>query len=186
MDQIACDTTPDAQYSLAVTCEDCKNAYRQWLCAVTIPRCREISSQLPYLVPRAVSYNFTNGTVPSSVSPDPIFNASNQEVLAYAQSRNPWIDQVINPGPYKELLPCGDMCHSLVQTCPAALGFACPTAGKGFNYSYGLAQMDSELPMCNIPGQIWGFSAGSFLQPSVPTIVLTTLLSTAALQLGVG
>ena len=185
IDQVACNTTPDAQYSLAVTCQDCKNSYRQWLCAVTAPRCRDFSSTASYLMPRAIGYPFFNNTTPSSISSDPIFNNTNQQILAYANSRNPYIDQTIKPGPYKELLPCGAMCFSLVQTCPAALGFACPIDGKAFNYSYGFSQMDGATPQCNIPGQVWGVSAGIYLQPSLMTVTFTTLIISLLLQLGI-
>ena len=44
MQQIPCNTTPSSQYSLAVTCDDCKAAYKAWLCAVTIPKCEDFSS----------------------------------------------------------------------------------------------------------------------------------------------
>ena len=178
IDQVACNTTPDAQYSLAVTCQDCRNSYRQWLCAVTIPRCRDFSSPAPYLVPRAVTQDFFNKTKPSSLSSDPIFIDTNQQILAFANSRNPKIDQTLGSGPYKELLPCGAMCYSLVQTCPAALGFACPLEGKGFNYSYGVPKMDGTSPQCNIPGQIWGVSKGTTLEPPLTILTLTTILLT--------
>ncbi len=107
LQQIPCNTTSSAQYSLARNCNDCDAAYRQWLCAVTIPRCEDNSNPAPYLQPRADS------------------------------SRNPMIDAVIKPGPYKELLPCKDICYDLVRSCPAALQFACPLEGHGLNYSYG-------------------------------------------------
>ena len=52
-------------------------------------------------------------------------------------SRNPIIDDEIRPGPYKEVLPCQDLCWDLVQSCPAALGFGCPLSGRGLEESYG-------------------------------------------------
>ena len=191
IDQVACDTTPDAQYSLAVTCQDCKNSYKQWLCAVTIPRCRDFSSQASYLLPRAINSSFFNssGTHPASISSDPIFNRTNQQVAAYAQSRNPAIDQTIMPGPYKELLPCGDMCYSLVQTCPASLGFSCPTPfGSNvmqYNMTYGYSQMDGAFPQCNIPGQML-VSTGDTLSPSTFAVILASLAVVLILDLATG
>ncbi|KAL9084666.1 MAG: hypothetical protein Q9159_005096 [Coniocarpon cinnabarinum] len=44
LQQIPCNTTPSSQYSLAVNCTDCKNAYKKWLCAVTIPKCEDFST----------------------------------------------------------------------------------------------------------------------------------------------
>ncbi|UKZ57905.1 hypothetical protein TrVGV298_011766 [Trichoderma virens] len=55
---------------------------------------------------------------------------------AFNTSRTSFIDEVIAPGPYKEILPCVDLCYGVVQGCPAAIGFGCPQAGKlGFNES---------------------------------------------------
>lgn len=54
------------------------------------------------------------------------------------------IDQIIKPGPWKEVLPCKDLCYNLVQSCPAALGFACP-AGRWLESSYGNGSL------CNDP-----------------------------------
>lgn len=39
LDQVPCDIELDALYSPLKTCEDCRRSYRDWLCAVTIPRC---------------------------------------------------------------------------------------------------------------------------------------------------
>ena len=69
---------------------------------------------------------------------DPTFNATaGRSKVYYNTSRNPMIDSVIKPGPYKEMLPCEDICYDLVRSCPAALQFACPLEGHGLNYSYG-------------------------------------------------
>ncbi|KAL8800862.1 MAG: hypothetical protein Q9200_007117, partial [Gallowayella weberi] len=47
LQQIPCETTPSARYSLARNCTDCENAYKTWLCAVTIPRCEDDGSPPP-------------------------------------------------------------------------------------------------------------------------------------------
>jgi calcium channel MID1 len=59
-------------------------------------------------------------------------------------SRNPIIDAQIKPGPYKEVLPCKDLCYDLVQSCPAALGFGCPE-GKWLNSSYGVRSPNGDI-----------------------------------------
>ena len=155
LQQIPCNTTSSAQYSLAKNCDDCAAAYKQWLCAVTMPRCEDFSAQLPWLQPRNMAQRFLN----SSSSPmfisqgdldapyNPMESApgdSNARSQTYASvfasnsSRNPEIiDQTIMPGPYKEVLPCEDLCYSLVQSCPASLGFGCPSPGKGLERDYG-------------------------------------------------
>src|SRR5271156_4437513 len=62
LQQIPCNTTSSAQYSLARNCDDCASAYKQWLCAVTIPRCDDFSSTAPWLMPRNTAQNFVNGS----------------------------------------------------------------------------------------------------------------------------
>ena len=169
MEQIPCNASSDARYSLAVTCDDCIAAYKQWLCAVTMPRCAEFSSSASYLQPRNVAQDFINGTNASSITGDPSFSKANQNVMAMNSSRSPWIDTTIRPGPYKEVLPCGSLCFGLVQKCPAAMGFACPDAGKAeYNHSYGPAAMDGDSPMCNLPGSIGNVSVANALRPSLP------------------
>ena len=152
LQQIACTTSPDSQYSLAKNCDDCAKAYKEWLCAVSIPRCEDFSSDAPYLQTRNVGQKFYNGTT----LPDhylnrpyvPMLKAPTLEgTIAYSQtyisslatnsSRNLKIDEVIAPGPYKEVLPCEDLCYSIVQSCPAALGFGCPFPGRGLEAGYG-------------------------------------------------
>lgn len=69
------------------------------------------------------------------------------------------IDRVVRPGPYKEVLPCEDLCYSLVQSCPAALQFACPLPGKGLERSYGRRSGEGELP-CNYLGVVYVRNGG--------------------------
>ncbi|KAL8772622.1 MAG: hypothetical protein Q9209_002283 [Squamulea sp. 1 TL-2023] len=129
LQQIACDTTDSARYSLARNCEDCDNAYKAWLCAVTIPRCEDFSASsndTRHLIPRNINAtHFINGTVVPTKPKGDIFSVENKTKRHFAQSRNSLlIDEKIQPGPYKEMLPCKDLCYHLVQNCPAALKFA--------------------------------------------------------------
>lgn len=151
LQQIPCDTTSSAQYSLARSCNDCDVAYREWLCAVTIPRCADISNMATYLQPRAVNQSFINASYAIATDGDMAFSPKNRTKLAFNSSRNPMIDDIIQPGPYKELLPCKDLCYNLTRSCPAALQFACPLEGHGLPYSYGDPSPDSELVTCNRP-----------------------------------
>ena len=66
------------------------------------------------------------------------------------------IDADIRPGPYKELLPCEDICYNLTRSCPAALQFACPLEGHGLNYSYGSPHRGA----CNRPWTLINKAAG--------------------------
>lgn len=153
--QVQCETDSTARYSLVKTCDDCRAAYKAWLCAVTIPRCEGFvesrttppgsfpvpESDPPHLQPRNVDKPFPDGTFLDQA----IINA--HPGAANRTSRNPAIDSILNPGPYKEVLPCADLCNSLVRSCPAALGFACPRPGEvGFRASY------AEGTRCNYPG----------------------------------
>ncbi len=81
------------------------------------------------------------------------FSSANRSRIYFNQSRNPMIDTDIKPGPYKEVLPCKDLCYELVRSCPASLGFACPMEGQYLNYTYG-SPKGSEIGFarCNAPG----------------------------------
>ncbi|KAI9689449.1 MAG: stretch-activated cation channel mid1 [Bathelium mastoideum] len=222
--QIPCNTTQTAQYSLARTCEDCRVAYRDWLCAVTIPRCADFSAPpSPYLQPRNVNpgslftfpnplNNFAspvvgaNATIPATIldpttyvpmssapAAFPFTNQSLANALSANASRNalaacganlsaanplppPYdangfpttcgIDHGIQPGPYNELLPCADYCYELVRACPASLGFACPTRGRGLERSYGMLNSsggtldENGQVMCSFDGVVMSGVAG--------------------------
>ena len=148
LQQVACNTTSSAMYSLARNCTDCEKDYKTWLCAVTVPRCKDISSEESYYVPRAVSAKYLNGT--TSLGPELAQYKDKQNDLYANSSRNPMIDDKIRPGPYKEFLPCIDLCYEVVRSCPATLGFACPLEGHGLNYAYG--KNDTNNVTCHYPG----------------------------------
>jgi calcium channel MID1 len=144
--QIACDTIPEAQYSLARTCDDCARDYKSWLCMVLMPRCEDWTANDSSLVPRNIQTPFANGSVPDMI---PGFNNS----AAFSQSRNPLIDKEIKPGPYKELLPCEDMCFEIVKSCPAKMGFSCPS-GAQRDSMYGRRDANRDNLTCNFPGAV--------------------------------
>jgi calcium channel MID1 len=162
LQQIPCNTTSTAQYSLARTCDDCARAYKQWLCAVTIPRCEDLNNTSNYLKLRNLGQNFVNGT---SVSTLPEFGVDGSQhallsTVATNSSRNPIIDTDVRPGPYKEVLPCEDLCYDLVQSCPAALGFTCPLKNRGLEDSYGVRSNDSGIISCSYLGAAYYLSGG--------------------------
>lgn len=104
-----------------------------------------------YLQARAINYSFINSSYLSTIEGDSVFNSKNRGKLAFNSSRNPMIDTDIRPGPYKELLPCKDMCYNLTQSCPAALQFACPLEGYGLESSYGNPSLPGREITCNTP-----------------------------------
>ncbi|PSN68506.1 hypothetical protein BS50DRAFT_491187 [Corynespora cassiicola Philippines] len=152
--QVACDTTDTAKYSLARTCDDCKADYKAWLCSVLMPRCEDWSADDPWLMERNINARLADGSQPFAAnrSTDPDFNKTKAMRTAYNSSRNPLIDEVIKPGPYKEVLPCEDLCFDIVRSCPAQLGFACPDWPHR-NVTYG-RRVDNDFLTCNFPGAV--------------------------------
>jgi calcium channel MID1 len=154
--QVPCETTPSAQFSLVRTCDDCTAAYKNWLCSVTIPRCTDFSApdSFWWLQKRNMIQPYPNGTL----LPQADIDFAN--TTAYLSgSRNPSIDTIVQPGPYKEVLPCEDTCYNIVQSCPSAFGFACPQPGDAsFNFSYGILPQPQKFSeqlhqvTCNYPG----------------------------------
>jgi calcium channel MID1 len=179
--QTPCETTSSAQYSLARTCNDCEAAYKTWICAVTMPRCTDFNSTGQGLQPRAMGQPFPNGTM---LDQSLVSYAS--QYMALNNSRNPAIDSTIGPGPYKELLPCDDLCYSLVQSCPASMQFSCPRPGGiGFNESYGVkptgnADANERITnlTCNYPGIVYYVAAGGKIAPPLMLFLVSVVLST--------
>lgn len=177
LQQIPCNTTASAQYSLAKTCKDCEVAYKNWLCAVSIPRCADwtpdpVTPAQQYLQPRNAAQK------PIAATPDilPVLNDTLLDRIATNSSRNnDTIAQVIQPGPYSEILPCEELCYELVRSCPAALGFSCPTMGRGLEKSYApkIAVPGGGLS-CSEPGAVYGSDAVS--RQTVTWLLVLSLL----------
>jgi calcium channel MID1 len=170
MEQIACNASSDSRYSPAKGCDDCADAYKEWLCAVSIPRCEDYSAGYDWLQERNVGQRYSNGTylsddilnssyIPMPGAPtlpgSPAWSQTLNSTFASNRSRNhEIIDLDIMPGPYKEVLPCEDLCYSLVQKCPASMGIGCPAKGKGLERSYGTRD-DPEMVKCSYLGAVY-------------------------------
>jgi len=150
--QIACDTASTARYSLTRNCTDCANDYKSWLCSVVIPRCEDFSVPDPWLQPRNIAALLSNGSQPFGTN-NTVFNDTHRNRYAFNRSRIPMIDEIIKPGPYKELLPCEDLCFDIVRSCPAQLGFSCPNDPLR-QYSYGKKDPTEMNLKCNFPGAV--------------------------------
>lgn len=183
--QIACDTAGTAQYSLARNCTDCEADYKAWLCSVLIPRCEDWTATDPWLHPRNINTPFADGSLPtdngtrsSDNSTALAFNSTLRNRFAYNQSRNNEIDNVIKPGPYKELLPCEDLCFDIVRSCPAKLSFGCPEPPMR-QYSYGTRDPSGRKLWCNFPGAVVNLnqdqSAAGSLRYRIGTVVAVVL-----------
>lgn len=179
LQQIPCNAKSASTFSLVRSCDNCAAAYKNWLCAVTIPRCMDFSQELSYTAPRSTNTLFYNASANAeqlhpfspTLSPDQVAafqNRTNASASAnaanYSQaagSRNPSIDAVVRPGPYREVKPCVDLCWNLVQSCHPNFGFACPGAGSwGENVSYGQRSSDGDIT-CGFLGAVYFLSAAS-------------------------
>ncbi|KAJ5722864.1 hypothetical protein N7488_000899 [Penicillium malachiteum] len=154
LQQIQCNASAESMFSLAVDCDDCASEYKQWLCSVSIPRCADFTSNETYLRVRNAGQDFINGS--SLPEDDPL-----RWSVITNQSRNHIIDTEIRPGPYKEILPCNYICHDMVRSCPAALGFSCPT-GPWMNASYGFSSSNGDIT-CSYLGAAYYLSLGERL-----------------------
>jgi len=172
LQQVACDAPPEGQWSLVRNCTDCRRAYKDWLCSVSIPRCEDFSSiDRPNLQMRNIKAPFANGSFVDQA----LLNKYGDN-LAYTSSRNAAIDEQVQPGPYKELLPCDDVCYNLYQSCPSALGFACPVpANPGFDTSYGRRNPDGSLS-CNYQGSANNIPSAATLSFAAPRLGLAFIL----------
>lgn len=170
LQQINCNVSKVSAYSIARGCTDCDNAYRNWLCAVTIPRCMDWSSPLPYLADRAATELFYNGTSAAlqshaytpALTPVQVteHSATVGNMTEKVLSRNKDIDTVVRPGPYKEIKPCLDLCWTLVQSCPSSFGFACPKLGSwAAQLSYG--EREGGDVTCSYLGAVYFQSSAS-------------------------
>jgi len=194
LQQIPCNTTDASKYSLAKNCDDCAAAYKTWLCAVSIPRCADFSNgptTLPisgegdnddhqpssnnYLMTRNLAQAPLPGIdIPASV----LTNTTLLSFIGTSSSRNnATITGTIKPGPYKEVLPCIDLCYELVRSCPAAMGFACPLAGRGLESSYGrMGHALDGSSTCSAPGVKWGVSRGVVMRVDWRVVVVVAVV----------
>ncbi|KAK6460207.1 stretch-activated Ca2+-permeable channel component-domain-containing protein [Scheffersomyces coipomensis] len=124
LQQIPCDTIENAIFSPITSCANCSSSYKDWLCSVTIPRC---SSR----------------------------NITGYKYRDIGQSRNDLLNNVIQPQePYFEVLPCIDVCQSMVRNCPVDFGFQCPITNASIALSYYWTVPNSEYPTCNYMGDV--------------------------------
>jgi calcium channel MID1 len=178
LQQIPCNATPDAQYSLAQTCDDCAANYKKWLCSVLIPRCEDWTATDEWLQPRSIGSAFPKDSSMFGKDPMAQLNSTARESVAFNNSRNPVIDRDIKPGPYKEMLPCEDLCFDIVRSCPATLGFGCPENEQRL-LSYGKKDQDPNRLTCSFPGAVVKLNAvgvANGLGVSVGSVVFVAVM----------
>ncbi|KAH3682137.1 hypothetical protein WICPIJ_006895 [Wickerhamomyces pijperi] len=104
-----CQLPDDQIYSPITSCQECSEAYKNWLCAVLIPRCDSTIA--------------TNSTI-SRVERTSL----RSQVLS---------ESVEVPSSYYETLPCIDLCFTIVRNCPSDFGFSCPKMMRDIENNYG-------------------------------------------------
>ncbi|KAI1166427.1 stretch-activated Ca2+-permeable channel component-domain-containing protein [Nemania serpens] len=173
LQQTPCQAPETQKYSLVRGCDDCKQAYKDWLCSVAVPRCEDFSSpNQTYLHMRNINAAFPNGSFV-----DQKIRSSLGNMTAFNSSRNVEIDKTVQPGPYKEVLPCDYLCYELVRSCPASIGFSCPLPKSkySFNPSYATLDKNKELS-CNYPGSAYYPSAASPMAVSWVHLATTLMI----------
>ncbi|KAK0565571.1 stretch-activated cation channel mid1 [Tilletia horrida] len=138
VDTFPCGSSYYGQYSYVSTCDDCKNAYRDWLCAIVLPRCTDSVQD-----PRTESAASQTGADLTGAS-----TGTNTRLLPYIVNRNvngsttsrrPYVDALLKPGAYGELLPCIYTCHFVARACPPIAGWSwsCPVWDVSAQRDYG-------------------------------------------------
>lgn len=119
LDTFPCGDKSFGEYSALQTCDMCRNAYRDWLCAVTMPRCTD---SLP------VVNNETSAAYPNPFDLVGVETPLNTDLLPYIinrknDSRQAYIDAEngLDAGSYGEILPCIYTCYAVASSCPQPL-----------------------------------------------------------------
>ncbi|KZT30269.1 hypothetical protein NEOLEDRAFT_1054732 [Neolentinus lepideus HHB14362 ss-1] len=116
-------------YSPLQTCADCQREYRNWLCAISFPRCSE--EGLPSTTTSSIAAQQTGAQVPvSALVPVTPTNVPRNLNLPNITSN------------YSMLLPCLETCTAVDRACPYFLGFKCPLPQFNANVSYGVGFID--------------------------------------------
>ena len=128
-------------YSPLVSCGECQQAYRKWLCSVWFPRCSEAlpsSSSAPAPTQARQAQTPVSALLPQAPAATP---------------RSPGLDAF--PDAYSALLPCIETCTAVDRACPYFIGFKCPVPRFNANISYGVGFIDSGQD-----GEMGGGSTG--------------------------
>jgi calcium channel MID1 len=181
--QVACDTAGEAQYSLARTCKNCADDYKNWLCSVLIPRCEDWSAPGVWLQERNVNMPFADGSLTFGGNVSKEMNETRRMRLGYNSTRNPRIDPVVPNRPYKEMMPCEDLCFDIVRSCPPQLQFSCPNS-PARELTYGKRDPNEVELKCNFPGAVVKLNvrgAVGALKPGVWSVMAVVVVAAASL-----
>ena len=120
-------------YSYVRTCSQCREAYRSWVCAMTMPRCVDEDER--------ASMNDTDPDKAITTFPRASAN----------DSRTPFLPAAAFP--YTELPPCVDVCELVYASCPPIISkaFGCPLPTITMEQSYGVPYTE-QMTFANIEG----------------------------------
>ncbi|KZT63560.1 hypothetical protein DAEQUDRAFT_770506 [Daedalea quercina L-15889] len=135
-------------YSPLVTCADCQAAYRNWICAVSLPRCAEYAST-------SSSSAASTSTAIQGGAQQPLVTAT--PALSLASASNPRATGLpVYAENYTVVLPCLEVCNAADRACPPFLGFQCPLPQFTASMSYGVGYIDA-----GVEGVVGGGSTGA-------------------------
>ncbi|CAO1615946.1 unnamed protein product [Parajaminaea phylloscopi] len=124
MSTFPCDDPDFGQYSTVRSCVDCKRAYQDWLCAVTMPRCTDPLDDPLSQSAAVLDIDSMNGRQSNL----------NTDLLPYIVNRNASTSRQKYFGgdlqvseTYGEVLPCLYTCLFVQRNCPGPLlAWSCP------------------------------------------------------------
>ncbi|GAA5979309.1 hypothetical protein JCM11641_001990 [Rhodosporidiobolus odoratus] len=141
-----CDVPEMGRYSVVSTCSDCYAAYRDWVCATTIPRCADApsdSSMNDTTSALSKSGELAAWTIPDHAfsllvrndphaSRTPAFGPLNLSTTFPSLFNDTYPSSPSNllaesPFPYSEVPPCTDVCSLVEARCPPFLSWFCPS-----------------------------------------------------------
>lgn len=179
-----CNATIGSTFSLATNCDACKDAYKDWLCTTTIPRCADLADDAPHLRLRAPPSTADAEDLEKLAivldSTSPLSKQYPLSGLTTYGSRFGLIDAVIQPGAYREVLPCSDLAEKVAAKCPAgALDVRVPFGQAFWDLAYGQRSQNGTVT-CNAPGvDFWVAAAGrSAHWQSLATLSALVLMTT--------
>lgn len=146
IDTFPCGSPEFGMYSYVQTCDSCKRSYQNWLCAVAMPRCTDPLSD-PETQSRATQDGRELTGAPTGLNTEllPYIVNRNGNGTSALASRQPFIDQQLQPGLYGELLPCIYTCYFVSRTCPPLIQWTCPLWDITAQRDYGtFADSDEE------------------------------------------
>lgn len=162
----SCGIPDQGRFSSVRTCDDCYEAYENWLCGIVMPRCTDIppnqqqSAQQNYSTHASVDQVvFSDAPIPDSVQPVIVRDhpgTSRTPQWSNAGLKNLSLpDDVSSPFPYAEVPPCGGVCHLVAASCPNLISWTCPIKGT-IAASYGEAKLlePNDIQGGNMPGPV--------------------------------